>query len=99
MARYGGEEFVIILPGCREKAANVVAERLMYTFRDKRHPVQDGGEITVTASIGLAVMGDGKTFTSSTEMLGAADKAVYAAKDHGRNCSVFYSCVLEKNMH
>lgn len=99
VARYGGEEFVILLPGCPEKEANVVAERLMYNFRNKRHPVQNGGEITVTASIGLAVMGDGKTFTSSTEMLGAADKAVYAAKDHGRNCSVFYSSVLEKNMH
>ena len=99
VARYGGEEFVILLPGCPEKEANVVIERLMCNLRNKRHPVQNGGEITVTASIGLAVMGDGRTFTSATEMLGAADKAVYAAKDHGRNCSVFYSSVLENNMH
>jgi diguanylate cyclase (GGDEF)-like protein len=98
VARYGGEEFVILLPGCTEEAANVVAERLINNFRNKRHPVQDGGEITVTASIGLAVMGDGRIFTSATEMLGAADKAVYAAKDQGRNCSVVYNNVLEKNM-
>lgn len=69
----------------------------MRTFRDKQHPVQDGGEITVTASIGLAIMDEGRTFTSAAEMLGAADKAVYAAKDQGRNCSVIFSSVLDDN--
>ncbi len=68
----------------------------MRTFRDKQHPVQDGGEITVTASIGLAIMDEGRTFTSAVEMLGAADKAVYAAKDQGRNCSVIFSSVLDE---
>ena len=97
VARFGGEEFVIILPGCREEAANVVTERLIRTFRDKQHPVQDGGKITVTASIGLAIMDEGRTFTSAAEMLGAADKAVYAAKDQGRNCSVIFSSVLDDN--
>jgi diguanylate cyclase (GGDEF)-like protein len=99
VARYGGEEFVILLPGCTEKVAHVVTERLMNSFRNKRHPVQDGGEITVTASIGLAILGEASTFKSAMEMLGAADKAVYAAKDQGRNCSVVYSSVLEKSMH
>jgi diguanylate cyclase (GGDEF)-like protein len=99
VARYGGEEFVIILPGSGELAANVVIERLINTFRAKQHPVQDGGEITVTASIGMAVMGEGTTFTSATEMLGAADKAVYAAKARGRNCCVIYSSGLDENTH
>ena len=99
VARYGGEEFVIIMPGCREDAATVVAERLVNTFQTKQHPVQDGGEITVTASLGLAIMDEGRTFTSAAELLGAADKAVYAAKDQGRNCSVIYSRMLGKNMH
>ena len=98
VARYGGEEFVIILPGCPEKAAKLVTERLISTFRERRHSVQDGREITVTASIGLAIMGEGRTFASATDMLGAADKAVYAAKDQGRNRSVLYSSVLETSI-
>jgi len=90
VARYGGEEFVIIQPGCTMNSANVVSERLINTFRDTRHPVQDGGELSVTASIGVAIMDDDCTFTSATEMLGAADKAVYVAKDQGRNRTVLY---------
>jgi diguanylate cyclase (GGDEF)-like protein len=99
VARYGGEEFVILLPGSGEQAANFVVERLVNTFREKRHPVQDGGEITVTASIGMAVMGEGMTFTSAAEVLSAADKAVYAAKARGRNCYVIYSSGLDGDMH
>ena len=91
VARYGGEEFVIILPGSGELAANVVMERLISTFRAKRHPVPDGDEIIVTASIGMAVMGEGIDFSSYTEMLGAADKAVYEAKARGRDCYVVYN--------
>jgi len=97
VARYGGEEFVIVLPGSGETAANVVMERLVNTFRDKRHPVQDGAEITVTASIGMAVIGEGVTFSSVADMLGAADKAVYEAKARGRNCYVVYSSGLDVN--
>jgi len=95
VARYGGEEFVIILPGSPEKAANIVTERVISTFRETRHLVQESGEIMVTASIGLAIMGEGRTFASAAELLGAADKAVYAAKDQGRNRSVQYSSALE----
>jgi diguanylate cyclase (GGDEF)-like protein len=94
VARYGGEEFVVILPGCPENAANIVTERIINTFREKRHPAQDGSEITVTASIGMAIMGEGRTFSSAAELLGAADKAVYVAKDQGRNRSVLYNSVF-----
>ena len=99
VARYGGEEFVVILPGTREKEANVVVDRILNSFRDHRHYVQDGRKITVTASIGLAVMGEGRKFTTAKDMLVAADRAVYAAKDQGRNCSVVYSSVLDKSMN
>jgi diguanylate cyclase (GGDEF)-like protein len=99
VARYGGEEFVIILPGLQEKAANVVTDRLINAFRDRRHQIQDGREIIVTASIGLAVMGEGRTFASVAEMLEAADRAVYAAKDQGRNRSVVYSSELDQNVN
>ena len=99
VARYGGEEFVILLPGSGEQAANFVVERLLNTFREKQHPVQEGDDLTVTASIGMAIMGEGATFTSAAEMLGAADKAVYAAKAQGRNCCVIYSSELDGDMH
>ena len=99
VARYGGEEFVIILPGCPQNPASVVTERIINKFRDKRHPAHDGTEITVTASIGMAVMGEGVTFSSALELLGAADKAVYVAKDQGRNRSVIYSSTFDQSMN
>jgi diguanylate cyclase (GGDEF)-like protein len=81
-ARYGGEEFVAILPGADEAGAVQLAERVRKALQ-KGQIVFEGARIGVTASFGVAVWpGDGK---AAETLLAAADRALYAAKQGGRN--------------
>jgi diguanylate cyclase (GGDEF)-like protein len=89
-ARYGGEEFVMILPSATEDGARHLAERIRAAIA-KHRVVFEGATIQLTASFGLAVWpGDGK---SPEALLGAADRALYAAKQAGRNRVVAASAV------
>ena len=82
VARYGGEEFAVILPGTDETGALQLAERLRHAL-EKAQVVFEGARLNVTASLGLAVWpGDGR---EPAALLAAADRALYAAKDGGRN--------------
>lgn len=81
-ARYGGEELAILLPQTTVERAHEVAERLRATIASVRVPV-DGGAISVTASFGVAcypMSGAGRE-----SLFAAADRALYAAKNDGRN--------------
>jgi diguanylate cyclase (GGDEF)-like protein len=81
-ARYGGEEFVAILPGTDEEGALHLAERVRVAV-EKHRLVFEGARIQMTASFGLAVWPqDGQ---ESAALLAAADRALYAAKQGGRN--------------
>jgi diguanylate cyclase (GGDEF)-like protein len=81
-ARYGGEEFAVLLPGLSSMAALAVAE----TIRLKVELWSEAPQVT-TVSIGVASMMPAAA-TDWTELVGAADKALYAAKAQGRNRSV-----------
>ena len=75
MARIGGEEFGLVLPGATEGDARCVAIRVQDQMREMG--------LAVTASGGVAVSPtDG---TTRTDLMRAADKALYAAKGAGRN--------------
>jgi diguanylate cyclase (GGDEF)-like protein len=76
--RYGGEEFVLLLPDTVELDAAVAAEQLRALMHDA--PVLDE---PVTVSIGVAELDDKQT---QDDWLRAADMALYAAKNAGRNC-------------
>jgi len=83
VGRYGGEEFVALLPNAGANAAMRVADRLRE--RIEACPITDEDETTIhlTASIGVATYpthGD-----ELDELIRAADTALYAAKDAGRN--------------
>ena len=80
--RYGGEEFAIILPDTPVANVEFVAERIRRLV-ENAIVVHDEVEISFTVSIGIA--GFEQTYVDSTQWLDAADKALYQAKDSGRN--------------
>jgi diguanylate cyclase (GGDEF)-like protein len=83
-ARYGGDEFVIILPQTGKQQAVSMAEKMLELMRSTKFFSDDNQAICLTASFGVATYPqDGG---SRTELLRAADIAMYNAKASGRNC-------------
>lgn len=82
--RFGGEEFVMLLPQTRAVDALRIAERVRAYIA--RLPIlAPGGEpVTVTVSIGVAALDAGSS-RELTELLAAADAALYRAKASGRD--------------
>ncbi len=80
VARWGGEEFLVALPHTGARAAGVLAERLRARVAGLCVPV-DGRSLRVTISIGGAATLD----RGVPELLAAADRELYAAKDGGRD--------------
>ena len=82
--RYGGEEFVFVMPDTDATFAQIVAERLRASM--SREPVQFGDtEVPVTASIGVASLTADNSDATPQSLLKEADKALYAAKEAGRD--------------
>ena len=84
IARIGGEEFVVVMPDTSEEFAEAVAERLRRRVADT-HVSCDGVDepVTVNISIGLTMRtGEDK---SVEDLMKRADKALYGAKNTGRN--------------
>ncbi len=82
VVRYGGEEFVVLLRRCDGDGANRVAEALRAAIRQVALP-RACGLAELTPSIGVAVYPDDGTDLDG--LLGAADRAMYAAKHAGRD--------------
>ena len=80
--RYGGEEFAIILPDTPVANVEFVSERIRRLV-EKCTVVYDEIDISFTISIGIA--GFKQTYRDSTQWLDTADKALYKAKESGRN--------------
>ena len=79
--RYGGDEFCVILPQMPLAQAAQVMERMRETFSNYRNPQIP--ELRVSLSIGLADFQ--ACYTDAAMWLNAADRALYMAKDTGRN--------------
>lgn len=80
-SRWGGEEFLALLVQASHEDAVIVAERTLASIRAVRLPVA-GGEIQITASIGIAEHQAGETYADT---LRRADAALLKAKRNGRN--------------
>jgi diguanylate cyclase (GGDEF)-like protein len=80
--RFGGEEFVIILPGVNATGAALAAERLR-SIIEKHVFTSHQGAVPVTASFGTASVTLQET---AITIIDRADKALYLAKNAGRNC-------------
>jgi diguanylate cyclase (GGDEF)-like protein len=88
VGRFGGEEFVVLLPDIGPAAVLAVAERIRSSIESLQVEYEDGSQVRVinalSASIGVATSPDGGT-PAAPRLLQAADKALYRAKDAGRN--------------
>lgn len=86
LARYGGEEFVVLLPGLDRAAAKAVIERIRAGVEALVATLANGQTVSVTLSAGLATYHNGAYGrTTPTELVHAADRALYEAKHQGRN--------------
>jgi len=87
--RYGGEEFVVVLFDAAKQYAVQLADRIRneMLLRNIEHR---GSNVApcVSLSIGLAYVSPATTSRSMTGLVQMADEALYAAKEHGRNCVV-----------
>lgn len=85
VARYGGEEFVVILPGSDLEKGMLLAERMRAAIEALKlaHPASRIGR-HVTISIGVASVVPERSQESET-LIAAADRAMYRAKEEGRN--------------
>ena len=94
-ARFGGEEMALVMVGASRAEALSMAEALRREIASR--PVEFGRlSMPVTASVGVAVFEPGMPFREPGHLLKAADMALYAAKNAGRNCVRAFS--LPKTM-
>jgi two-component system cell cycle response regulator len=84
VARYGGEELVVLTRAIGVDAAMHLAERLRRLVEDLVVPIEDNASLRLTVSIGVAVFPPIPISTAS-ELVAAADRAMYRAKQGGRN--------------
>ena len=80
LARFGGDEFVVMCEDVSEEEVTAIAGRITASLRQSF--VSDDREVTVTASVGVAVA---KPSSTPQTLLRDADVAMYRAKEHGRN--------------
>ncbi len=95
-ARYGGEEFVVVLPDTKIQDAYGVAEQIRKAIAAKelikRSTGENLGRLTVSIGLAKAAIED-----SPASLIGRADKALYTAKNSGRNrCEIAPESTVEK---
>ena len=88
IGRYGGEEFLLLLPETDISGAGTVAEKIRSLVQRTVVPIEGGALTRVTISIGLASLEDvlpknGKV--TARDLIAAADRSLYEAKNGGRN--------------
>ncbi len=86
LSRYGGEEFAIILPKTTAVKCYTLAESLRETIGNRKFFISEGKNLSVTVSIGISecpAHGDNKD-----DLVAAADRALYMAKEEGRNKTI-----------
>ncbi|MCW2759721.1 MAG: Diguanylate cyclase protein [Nocardioidaceae bacterium] len=83
VSRLGGDEMALLLPGCSVSDLRRRAEQIVWDVRARTFVLQDGEEVTVSVSVGLAHVPTDATDLQSLYV--KADQALYEAKRSGRN--------------
>lgn len=86
LCRYGGEEFIVLCPNVDLDSAPSIAERMRVAIESNTVETINGLRLSVTISIGVAA--SNSYVRDAVSLLKAADEALYAAKNAGRNCVV-----------
>lgn len=84
VARYGGEEFVMVLPSTHLEGARVIANKIRESLVLKKIPNESSPLDILTLSQGIASI-EPTTTSQLTELVDSADKALYDAKNAGRD--------------
>ncbi len=94
LARYGGEEFALLMRATDIEVAHMVTERLRRGIEQMRVPINDGGSIQITISIGVSSMSEHPN-AGPDELMRLADMRLYEAKRNGRNRVVASGSVVD----
>lgn len=95
-ARYGGEEFAVIARGSDAAGAQILAERLR--TRVAQTAVETAGRtLRVTASVGVALLTKDLLYRAPSDLIAAADAALYASKGGGRNRVTLHRPTAQSN--
>ncbi len=86
VARFGGEEFAALLPRCNAESAFFIAERCRQAIESKKIPTKAKGIAQISTSVGVSIATSNTV--SAEEILEEADRALYQAKETGRNRTV-----------
>jgi len=97
-ARYGGEEFALILPGIDADTARQFAEQIRQSVESLVIPIDYSSVDKVTVSIGVATTAS-TADNSAESLLQEADKALYQAKNAGRNQTCSAPPILQDADH
>lgn len=107
VGRYGGEEFIVVLPGSDGFEALQTAERIR-SLVERTSVRVNSGSVKITVSMGIATNlnpaaprgsnahTNNQEFVSGRALVVQADRALYAAKDQGRNLCIHYQDLPEQ---
>ncbi|MFQ5768785.1 MAG: diguanylate cyclase [Acidobacteriota bacterium] len=94
VVRYGGEEFIIILPHTSTRQAMTVAERIRRSTMRRTFTV-DEAPLKLTVSCGVSTYPANPAIRNDEDLVRTADRALYEAKEAGRNRTVADSASLQ----
>jgi diguanylate cyclase (GGDEF)-like protein len=92
--RYGGDEFIVVMPETIKSEAAVVADRIRKSIQDLTF-LSGNSLVNTTVSIGVASYP--QDVTSKQALVKAADDALYAAKEDGRNALRVFGTTVSRN--
>jgi len=95
VARYGGEEFIFLLPGAPDDIAFQVAERIRKSVKQLQLHISNKKPFHTSISMGISCFP--KCAQDENSLIENADKALYVAKNSGRNQTVIFSALQEKS--
>jgi two-component system, cell cycle response regulator len=97
IARYGGEEFVVLLPMTGINGAKEFAERLREQVEQRTWENPSYGKLNITISFGVAVF-PAIGIETADHLVAYADKALYKAKNNGRNRVEVYNEIPDSSL-